>query len=81
MLATQYCSGLFDLLTQSLFDPGLDDLPEVDQLFSQVPLPEDFELEPVVTMVAGSTEVTGAHYRGNTNPNNTVYQSVGRRSM
>ena len=37
-------------------DPGLDDLTEVDQLFSQVPLPEDFELEPVATMVPGSTD-------------------------
>ena len=29
---------LVELLTQSLFDPGVD---EADQLFSQVPLPED----------------------------------------
>ena len=35
--------GLFDLLTQSKFDPGANYLPEVDQLFSHVPLPNDFE--------------------------------------
>ena len=38
----------FDLLTQSLFNPGEDDLPEVDQLFSQVPLPDDFD-EPAAS--------------------------------
>ena len=36
--------SLFDvLLMQSLFNPGVDGLPQVEQLFSQVPLPEDFE--------------------------------------
>ena len=36
--------SLFDvILTQSLFNPGVDGLPQVDQLFSQLPLPEDFE--------------------------------------
>ena len=62
---------LFDLLTQSLFDPGLDDLPEVDPLFSQVPLPEDFELEPVATMVTGSTDATDqTHVIADTGPSN-----------
>ena len=35
--------GLFDLLTLSTFDPGANDLPDVDQLYSHVPLPDDFE--------------------------------------
>ena len=54
--------NLFELLTQSLFDPGVDDLPVVDQLLSQVPLPEDFELEPmdaaIVNEGPGSTSKT-----------------------
>ena len=48
-LATE-TEHLFDLLTQSLFNPSEDDLPEVDQLFSQVPLPDDFDnLEPAAS--------------------------------
>ena len=34
-------TSLFDFLTQSLFDPSPDD--DLLELFSQVPLPEDFE--------------------------------------
>ena len=39
---------IFDLLTQDLVYTGADyedELPEVDQLFSQVPLPSDFDFE------------------------------------
>jgi hypothetical protein len=32
-MADGLADGLFDLLTQSIFDPGANDLPEVDQLF------------------------------------------------
>ena len=57
-------TSVFDLPTQSLFDPGRDDdLPEVDKLFSQVPLPEDFELTSIVTEMppSSSSEVSSRH--------------------
>ena len=50
---------LFDLLTQSLFDSGVDTFPEVDQLFSQVLLPKDFEFEPSAAIVDEAPDSTG----------------------
>ena len=40
---------LFDILTQDLVHMGADELPEVDQLFSQVPLPSDFDCLPTAS--------------------------------
>ena len=68
---------LFELLTQSLFDPGADDLPEVDQLLSQVPLPEDFELEPtdaaIVNEGPGLTSETTNEGPGSTSETGETY--------
>ena len=52
---------LFDILTQDLYIPPPDSLPEVDQLFSQAPSPLDFDvlrespLEPADSELASST--------------------------
>ena len=48
----------------------MDELPEVDKLFSQVPLPEDFELQPAATsIVSGEPSWTSETHQALTTAN------------
>ena len=72
---------LFELMTQAFYDPGVEELPEVDQLLSQVPLPSNFDFADPLGAADDNDRDVDELFSQVPLPNDTdVNQSAGRCS-